>query len=311
MIDRPQLLAAEPGGKVETLDRLLGLANAIEVEAVARYGQLAALMERKGEAETAAVFQEMREIEQRHVAWVAQRAAALDHTLPPASDFTWRLPPELGASWDDVQHSQLLTPYRAFAIAVTNEERAFALYSYLAAGTDDPIVAREAEALALEELTHATELRVRRRLAFRREPTDHSPAPAAEVETLTEFRALDEALARQAATSLHAIAASLAAAEDPESARLVSLLAQRERREGGMATMPPDSAARRHPADQCARLLEEALAPLETSSEIYEMLVSRAQHEDLLHAAQSSLQRVVEGIATLGHRIDEITGSQP
>ncbi|MGD1880209.1 MAG: ferritin family protein [Kiloniellaceae bacterium] len=238
MIDRPQLLAAEPGGKVETLDRLLGLANAIEVEAVARYGQLAALMERKGEAETAAVFQEMREIEQRHVAWVAQRAAALDHTLPPASDFTWRLPPELGASWDDVQHSQLLTPYRAVAIAVTNEERAFALYSYLAAGTDDPIVAREAEALALEELSHATELRVRRRLAFRREPTDHSPATAAEVETLTEFRALDEALARQAATSLHAIAASLAAAEDPESARLVSLLAQRESRVGEMATMP-------------------------------------------------------------------------
>ena len=70
-------------------------------------------------------------------------------------------------------------------------------------------------------------------------------------------------------------------------------------------------ASRRRPAAQPARLLEEALAPLETSSEIYEMLVSRAQHEDLLHAAQSSLQRVVEGIAMLGHRIDEIAGSQP
>ena len=47
-------------------------------------------------------------------------------------------------------------------------ERAFAFYAYLAAAADDATIAREAEALAREELRHAALLRTWRRAAWRR-----------------------------------------------------------------------------------------------------------------------------------------------
>src|SRR3546814_6485069 len=83
MTDRPPLLAVEPRGRIVSLEELLGLANAIEIEAVARYQQLAALMDARGEPATAAVFGDMAETERRHVDIVARLAEKLrseEHT---------------------------------------------------------------------------------------------------------------------------------------------------------------------------------------------------------------------------------------
>lgn len=306
MIARAQLLFAEPRGKPASLEDLLGLANAIEVEAVARYAQLADLMEQRGERDTAAVFVEMREIEKGHVDWVAHLAASLGQQLPPAADFTWRLPPELGDSWDDAQHSTLLTPYRAIAIAVTNEERAFVLYSYIAANAEEPDVARQAESLAREELTHAAALRVRRRQAYHHAYPGRRPTVDAAIETPTDLRVLDERLARETAATLQAIGQALDTAGDPESARLVRALAQREvaaiGNEGAMpAATAADCVAKTPPG-----LLGEALRRLESVSETYEDLVTRTESDELLQAAQTSLQRIVEGIAAVSHRLSLI-----
>lgn len=305
MIQRPQLLSAEPRGEVASLHDLLGIANAVEVEAVARYAQLAGEMERRGETETAAVFREMCDIEKGHVDFVAQRARALGQELPPAGGFTWHLPPELSSSWDEVRHSQLLTPYRALAIAVTNEERAFAVYSYLAAQAEEPEVARQAESLAREELAHAAQLRVRRRRAYhsahpeRRRP--RRPAP----ETLAELRALDTDLARQSAAALNAIATALETTGDTSSAGLVAAVAQREAGLAGGKAGPADTAASdigRSPPG----LVREALRQLEFASEVYEEVIAQTERDELLQAAQTSLQRIVEGISLLGHRLSEI-----
>lgn len=303
MIDRPPLLSAEPRGKIANLEALIGLANAIEVEAVARYAQLAALMEARGEAATAAVFRDMREFEEHHVDMIAHLADRLHQKVPPAEGFTWHLPPEVAESWDAVQHSALLTPYRALAIAVTNEERTFALYSYAAAHADDAVVAQQAEALAREELGHAAELRVRRRLAYRREFPAAPHSIAAPVETLADFRRLDARLMREAADAHHAIAAALAAAGDADSARLVAALAGREEEVAAPGSGTPPATA---PAATPAALLQQALRPLEAASEVYEDLFAEAAEEDLLQAAQAALHRVVEGISALGRRFSQL-----
>jgi rubrerythrin len=266
-------------------------------------------MEHRGEQASAAVFREMCEIEKRHVDLVSDWATSLQQRLPPASDFTWRLPPEIAESWDEVQSSSLLTPYRALAIAVTNEERAFALYSYIAAMADDRGVAQLAETLAREELTHATELRVRRRQAYRRElPGKSLPAPDT-VETLADLRAVELRLAREIAEAHRAIARSLEAAGDPESAGMLSALAHREAKIASFAgTAKAAASARRGlPAGrQLTDLLQAALRPLEAASEIYEDIIAHADHEDLMNAAQEALQRVVEGISIVGRRLGEL-----
>lgn len=298
--ERTGLLSEDPRVAVDSLDHLLGLANAVEVEAVSRYAQLAELMDQRGEGETAKVFREMCAIEKGHVDMVARRATSLGRRLPPPAEFTWRLPPELGASWDEVRHSALLTPYRALALAVTNEERAFALYSYIAAAADDDEVAREAETLAREELSHAAELRVLRRRAYHRAFPAERPAA---VESLADFQNLDGHLARRAAEVLTAIAASLDAAGDGESAEQLRHLARRE--EAAVAGAPAGKGYTPQ-ANRPGPLLQEALCPLEAASEHYEHLVDQAASEEVLRAAQDALHRVVEAISALGRRREEI-----
>lgn len=304
MIEREPLLTAEPSVKVGSLEALLGLANAIEVEAVARYDQLAALMEARGEAATAAVFHDMREIEQRHVAWVARLGERLHQKVPPAGHFAWNLSPDIATSWDTIQHSNRLTPYRALAIAVTNEERAFALYSYVAAQTEDPDVAREAEALAREELAHAAELRVKRRLAFHEAQPVGARPERLRVGSLDEFRDLEARQAGETAAALYGVAAALRRRGDAESAGLVGEMAEQEARLAPAAALAPKA---RQDETGSRDLLQEALRVLEGASEIYEELAAAAEQEALLQAAQASLQRIVEGISRLSARLAKIT----
>jgi rubrerythrin len=261
-------------------------------------------MDTRGEPATAAVFRDMAEIERRHVEMVAQLATTLRQAVPPAERFTWLLPPEVAESWDEVQHSALLTPYRALAIAVVNEERTFALYSYVSAHSGDTVVARQAEALAREELSHATELRVRRRLAWRRESPASGHNLADGIESLAAFHTVDAHLQRTAADTHRAIAAALAAAGDAESARLVAELAAREEEAAAPASGTP---TRRPQSTAPASLLQQALHPLEAASEVYEDLVAQASDEELLRAAQTALHSVVEAISAIGQRLSQLS----
>jgi rubrerythrin len=301
MGDRSQLLLEEPRNKAIDMAELTGIANAIEVEAVARYAQLAELMERRGELDTAATFREMCELEKSHIEAVGRWATSLHQEIRPPSNFTWRLPTEIGASWDEARDSSLLTPYRALAIAVINEERAFAFYAYIAANATDPEVRRQAEIMAREELAHAAELRVRRRRAWRREHP--GAAMATDIRTLAAFRALERRLEDDAAAFHRGIARVLATKGDTESAALVDAMARREGDplRGGEVALPAASTAREAPA-----LLLSAVQPLERSSEIYEDLIAHAPTEDVLAAAQAALRGVIGRIASLSRRRGEI-----
>jgi len=160
---RAGLLKEDPQAGPVDMPTLVGIAAAIEQESALRYAELAELMAARGAVATAAAFRAMHQEELRHVDAVEHWAASVAQPVPPPAAFTWRLPAELAGSWDEVANSALLTPFRAFAIAVCNEQRAFAFYSYLAAHAVDDKVREEAEKLASEELVHAATVRRWRR----------------------------------------------------------------------------------------------------------------------------------------------------
>lgn len=197
---RAGLLQEDPQVGPVDMPTLVRIAAAIEEESARRYAGLAELMSARGAVATAAAFRAMHEEELRHVEWVERWAGTLAEPASPSGGFTWRLPPELAASWDEVANSALLTPFRAFAIAVCNEQRAFAFYTYLAARAVDDRVRREAEKLAAEELVHAATMRRWRRLAWhreRRESGAEAHPPVRDVAALESLlaRAREEVLA--------------------------------------------------------------------------------------------------------------------
>lgn len=220
---RRSLLEHDPEIRCVDMRTLVGIARAIEQEAVRRYDALAQAMDRRAEVATAAALRVLLEEERGHVQAVEHWAAALDEPVPPSARFEWRLPQELSGAWDDVAASALLTPYRAFAIAVDNERRAFSFYAYLAAHAADARVMAEAEKLAAEELRHAALMRHWRRRAYHRERRA-SQAPPAAVATV---EALHGMLTRHevAITLRHrALARRLRSLGDEESARLLEQL---------------------------------------------------------------------------------------
>ncbi len=262
------LLGEDPGLDVVDMATLVQIARAIEDEAVRRYEQLAKLMDDRGEPAVAEAFRAMRDEELSHVVAVDRWAAALGDPVPAAEEFEWRLPADLSSSWDDVAGSALLTPYRAFAVAVENEERAFAFYSYLAARAGDEQVRAEAEKLGVEELRHAALLRRWRRRAYHRERRSRQPGPV-RIESVAMLR---EFLAQQEA---EIAAAHLA-------------LAQRLERAG----------------EDPRHLLVDAQKPLEALADVLEAVMATAEGE-LFDEAAAAMAGVIERITRISLREDD------
>ncbi|MDN5002179.1 ferritin family protein [Bradyrhizobium sp. GCM10027634] len=180
---RTSLLSAEPGGVPASLDELFALAHGMEQEAANRYDDLAEEMRKQGKHDLADVFANLGSAEREHVDSVAQWSQSRRGKVPDPALVRWQTPeaidPEAAA---EVKTSRLMTPYRALAMAVRNEERAFAFWSYLAAYSSDPEIKKASEAMAREELGHVAVLRKERRRAYHRE---HAREPAAGSGTAT------------------------------------------------------------------------------------------------------------------------------
>ncbi|OAE99909.1 rubrerythrin family protein [Bradyrhizobium centrolobii] len=167
---RTTLLRAEPAGTLHSLDELFALANAMEHEAATKYAELAEEMQRQGRPDLVAVFAELAAAEREHVDSVQRWSQSRRGKPPDPALVRWEAPetfdPETSA---EIKASRLMTPYRALAMAVQNEERAFAFWSYLAASAQDAEIKRAAEAMAREELGHVSTLKKERRRAYHRE----------------------------------------------------------------------------------------------------------------------------------------------
>ena len=176
---RTTLLRAEPAGTLSSLDELFALANAMEQEAASKYAEFAGEMTRQNRPELAAVFSDLAAAEREHVDSVQRWSQSRRGKLPDPALVRWEAPETFDKdAAAEIRTSKLITPYRALAMAVRNEERAFAFWSYLAAFADDPEIKQAAEAMAREELGHVATLRKARRRAYRQEPDAARPGEA-------------------------------------------------------------------------------------------------------------------------------------
>jgi len=167
---RAALLKSEPAGTLRSLDEMFALAHAMEQEAATRYADLADEMQRQNMGELAAVFEHLAAAEREHVDSVTRWSQSRRGKDPDPALVRWEAPETFDAETaTELKTSRLMTPYRALAMAVRNEERAFAFWSYLAAYSEDPEIKNAAEAMAKEELGHVAILRKERRRAYHRE----------------------------------------------------------------------------------------------------------------------------------------------
>jgi rubrerythrin len=287
------LLSIEPSIRIDSLSDLIGVGLAMEEEAARRYRELAGLMEARGASGTAATFRMLALEEETHSAGIAEWGEGLIGRLPQPEPFVWQLPPEIARSWAEVASSGLLTPYRALAIAVHNEERAFAFYSYVAAHATDPEVRKAAEGLAAEELGHATLLRRHRRAAWR---DQGGAAPRVRVASLADLEEQAGHLLALAAAHHRALADQIDASE-PELAGLLADLAHEEEA-GAKPPTAPIAAAWPGPRD-LPEARQLAARPLEQLAELYEQALADATTEDVLDAAQAGLAATVGRLSRL------------
>lgn len=205
------LLKSEPFAPVRSLAELFALAQSMEREAAERYAELAEKMRAQGSAALGAVFERLAAEERGHFDLVAQLSVSETGAPPQPAALKWSPPDALDVEGFDSTDPRLLSEYRALAVAVRNEERAFAFWSYVAAQAETAAVREAAERMARMELEHVSLLRQERRRFFhaQRKAPAAEATPIATLETLLAQRCeeLASRLEGEEAASLMAIAA--------------------------------------------------------------------------------------------------------
>lgn len=160
---------------IDSTSELISIAVATKRGAILRYSELAAKMRRQNNAEASTVFEtlviEEQESEQQIIEWAALEGMKID---ADATQVSWE-DPSVDTAYDvQASNPYRCTPYKAFAFAVHNEERAFLFYTYVAADSDDDGVCHHARVLARTALDHAASLRVLRRKAWHQQAQEIS-----------------------------------------------------------------------------------------------------------------------------------------
>lgn len=286
-----------PPRAVGSAEELLAIAYAMEHEAGRRYGELAARMRAQGEERLAALFEFLSEVEGKHADQVAARALAIMGKPPDPALVKWELPER----FDDADaSSSLLTPYRALAIAVRNEDRAFAFFSYLAASAPDDRIREMAEHCAKDELDHAALLRRERRKSWRREGgQDSARSRAARVQSLADLLREAQAMERAAADGHRALAATLSAGGDSAVAALFEAAAADEAALADELKAESAGAPLAAPPRDRPRTLRDGLQLLEYAFEYYSEVAEAGASEAVLTRAQVLEERALRRLTRL------------
>ena len=175
--------------KLASLDELLAIARAMEQQAIDGYVALSRRMTLLGHLHLAQVFDALVQEETGHL----QQVQAWREALGPAKpDIGPDAPEDL---YDDegagLIAPELLSAYRAFSMAVRNEERAFMFWTYVSADAKSDEIKQAAERMAREELGHVAKLRRERRRAF------HVEKARRQDEIATDLASLEVTLSRQ------------------------------------------------------------------------------------------------------------------
>jgi rubrerythrin len=290
MLNMPfrNLLKTTPPDAVRSLDELFAIAHAMEQEAAERYGQLATRMQVEGNSELAALFERLASEEQSHedsvVSWSRQRIGK----APDPSAIRWKLPKTFDEETAaELTSSRLINAYRVLSMAVRNEERAFTLWSYIAAQADEPEIQKAAERMAHEELEHVSLLRRARREAYHAERTERPSGASMPVDALL---VLATSLEGRLADRLVQIAEGLAGDEADRSRELAAdtrtIAAELAGLSAAFGTMPAAE-------DQDTAAMAERLV------EIYLDIGDRSRDETLVARVQTLARQAIARLAWL------------
>lgn len=279
---------------------LFAVAIAMEREAAERYDALATDMEAQGETDLAALFRRLEQAEREHEngigAWAGRAGIAPSRTL----SFQWDSPE--APSREDIAQAggARMSPWKALAIAVRNEERAFAAYTQIAAKTNDPTVQSYAERMAREELEHVAMLRLERRRAWRGEYSATMAAlPAAgppEASDAAELAAYVQAVERETAGRLSSKVQLAEDAQEPAVAGLFQDMAEDVARRAGISAPPPPQHAA--PGSGLDLIRDEELR-LSRLYDAYMRLIETTRDEAVLRGAQEETAVVIARLARL------------
>ncbi|RAI57088.1 ferritin-like domain-containing protein [Roseicella frigidaeris] len=291
------LLKAEPPARVTSLPELFAIAHALEEEAASRYAALAEEMEALQMPRVAAVFRHLVDEKRGHAQRIEDWARGTTGMLPDHRLLRWQ-PPE---TFDEEEArqlalSRLASAYRALSMAVRNEERAFALWTYIAAHAEAPAIRAAAERMAGEELRHAALLRRERRRAYHEERGDAAgsgrPSPlgraiGAELRLASLLPILAEAEPDAGQATVWRRLAGEASTMAAEGAALA-----------GEETLPGSA-----PTASAVRtdLLTAAWHAAEQASEAYLDAADAGRDEAVVRRLQSLAERAIAHVAVLRH----------
>jgi rubrerythrin len=289
-----------PPGDIASTEQLMAIARGLEHEAGQRYRDLALRMHLQGEEALASLFIFLANIEEKHATELDARAMALIGHVPDPAALTWNLPENFD---EEDARSAGLSPYRALAIAVRNEERAFAFYSYIAAYAATPELQRVAEHLAVDELAHASLLRRERRTAWRTETTPVAQFDATP-ESVPTLLAEAVSMERAAAAAHRALAVYLCATENPEAASLFDAAADDEEALARTLAgrLPTGTAYREHTLH--ADSMRKGVKLLEFAFDRYSQIAARATVESVMLEAQTLTEHALRRLALVGGALD-------
>jgi rubrerythrin len=162
-------LKQEPPQAVQSMEELFAIAYSMEQEAANRYSQIAAILRIQDNPALAEIFERLAAQERLHLEGVIHWSEQQKGTPPDPAHLPWQVPETFDDEGAGTMDPRVLTAYRSLAMAVRNEERAFAFWTYVAAHAEQREVRRAAEAMAAEELEHVAILRRERRLAYHQE----------------------------------------------------------------------------------------------------------------------------------------------
>jgi rubrerythrin len=320
-------LAQPPLAAVTSVDAMLAIAHAMEREAAARYALLADCMRRVDQREVAELLDGLAAEERAHVDSVERLAQQTVGHAPGAPPSQATLP-QTFAREDEATAAVLRSAYRTLSIAVRQEERAFAFWTYVAAHSPSAALRGLAETFARQELIHAAKLRQARRRAFHAERGGRavpgsSPAEAALVEIRREAARLEDGFAAFciAAEAQLRSGADLATAElfrsfGDEAQRAVAALDPA--RTHADADLERQAAIRRSEAHgaNAAALLFEAAGMMEDADYRYLEWLDAVPTQDGVrdleaqaHAATVRLARIHERLYVLEPTLAAIAGS--
>ncbi len=281
------LLKSTPPDAVRSLDELFAIAHAMEQEAALRYTQLAERMRNEGNSELAGLFDRLAADERGHESGVLGWSQRQSGKAPDASAIRWELPETFDEETAaELASSRLINAYRVLSMAVRNEERAFTLWSYIAAEAPTPEIRQAAERMAHEELEHVSLLRRARRSAYHAERAVRPREGASSIDSLlAEAAALEAGLSQQ----LRQLEGRLTGND----ARRARELAEEAR------IMAGEAAAMSPPPDNAGLMEGDVQATAERLVETYLDIGDRSRDEDTVARVQGLARQAIARLAWL------------